>query len=354
MTIQMIPSARQQLCDLEFSVVVHTEGAEPPAHLETLLHAAQAMQPQKRSFELLGVGPEGSQVSAVASEVPLPYSYCVSREQALAQARGRWIVELRDGVTLTYPDLSFGVPVDFGVCPPFTAHNIGFGENQWTRPGQTPFEEEERAQAILRVIDRVAASRPGRPLRVADLGALEMGFAVEAARRGHDTLALEGRKSNIERFGWLQPRLELPNLTVVCDDVRNIAQHGSFDVVLCLGLLYHLDNPREVLQAIAAVTSDTLVLDTHVAIENDPDWPQPLVVNEGVPGRWYPEFAEGATLDQVALLSWASLDNPKSFWIEAEALRILLREAGFPLIFQIEDVDSRLNRHVLVAMRDRS
>jgi 2-polyprenyl-3-methyl-5-hydroxy-6-metoxy-1,4-benzoquinol methylase len=39
--------------------------------------------------------------------------------------------------------------------------------------------------------------------------------------------------------------LELENLEVRLEDVRALdpQRHGAFDVVLCLGLLYHLDAP---------------------------------------------------------------------------------------------------------------
>ena len=335
----------------EFSVIVRSEGQDPSLHRRTILAAAEAMKPQNRSFELLVVGPPDSLASLSVDEVSFDYSYCHSLQGAIDKSRGRWLLEIEDGTMLQYPDLAFEVSADSPVCPPFTAHNIGLEDGSRTRPGQIPFEQGPRALALGRILNRVAA---GRLLRVADLGALEMGFAVEVARMGHEVLALEGRQANVDRFRWLEPHLNLSRLTVVCDDVRNVASHGRFDVVLCLGLLYHLDKPCEGLEAITSVTADTLIIDTHVAIPDDPDFDEEYVakIHEGLPGRWYREFSEGTNQDDITRMAWSSLDNPLSFWLEPKALRQLLNQLGFPLVMQVQDVDSRPNRHLLVAMRD--
>jgi len=354
MSVVVNPSSRAEEAAVEFSVVVSTLGANPPLHLKTLLAAAQAMQPESRTFELVAVGPVGSAVAALESEVPFPYSYCHSIDGARAAARGRWLLELEDGTLLQRADLNFEVAAESSLCPPFTAHNIGLKNGLRTRPGQPPFEDCERMQAIGRIIDLAAATLDDGPLRIADLGALEMGFSVEAARKGHRVLALEGRQSNVDRFRWLEQHLDLPNLEVACDDVRNVSNHGAFDLVLCLGLLYHLDKPREVLEAIAAAVTHTLVLDTHVAIPNDPEAPGADALNEGLPGRWVSEFAPDTEQEDIDRLAWASLDNPASFWIQPKALSLLLNELGFPLVMRVHNVDDRPNRHFLVAIRDRS
>jgi hypothetical protein len=40
---------------------------------------------------------------------------------------------------------------------------------------------------------------------------------------------------------------------------------GQFDLVFCLGLLYHVSKPIELLEKIASVNSDILLIDTRVA-----------------------------------------------------------------------------------------
>jgi 2-polyprenyl-3-methyl-5-hydroxy-6-metoxy-1,4-benzoquinol methylase len=58
-------------------------------------------------------------------------------------------------------------------------------------------------------------------------------------------VALEGRQANLEKARFVKGILDLDHLELVLDDVRNLNKdrYGFFDVVLCLGILYHLDTP---------------------------------------------------------------------------------------------------------------
>src|SRR5262249_31490205 len=49
---------------------------------------------------------------------------------------------------------------------------------------------------------------------------------------------------------------------------------GKFDVVLFLGVLYHLPNPVQALQRVASVTNEMLILETHVDLL---DVPRPAI-----------------------------------------------------------------------------
>ena len=90
-------------------------------------------------------------------------------------------------------------------------------------------------------------------LRLADISCLEGGYAVEFARMGLDVLGVEVRDSNIAACNYVKSETDLPNLKFVKDNALNIANHGSFDVVFCCGLLYHLDNPKEFLEILSSL-----------------------------------------------------------------------------------------------------
>ena len=45
----------------------------------------------------------------------------------------------------------------------------------------------------------------------------------------------------------------------------DLTQFGTFDVVLCLGLMYHISKPVELLEKISAVNDDLLVIDTSLS-----------------------------------------------------------------------------------------
>lgn len=106
---------------------------------------------------------------------------------------------------------------------------------------------------------------------VLDVGAYDGFFSFAAERWGAervlavDTLAWERG----DRSGWpcfqlahraLDSRVETRRL-----DVHDLADAspGRFDVVLCLGVLYHLRTPLQALESLARVTGELLVLETH-------------------------------------------------------------------------------------------
>jgi hypothetical protein len=57
------------------------------------------------------------------------------------------------------------------------------------------------------------------------------------------------------------------NVEFRIDDVTriNVASYGEFDLTLCLGLLYHLEDPMGALRRLRAVTRELLVIETEVA-----------------------------------------------------------------------------------------
>ena len=181
---------------------------------------------------------------------------------------------------------------------------------------------------------------------------------------GLRALGLDVRELNIEACRYVQSQVNLPNLEFVRDDVWNIAAHGTFDAVFCCGLFYHLDRPREFLNLLSQVTKRLLILQTHFSEAKDsPSFIQPrrfrralakvlplkntgttthklsfMSRNEGLPGRWLPEFrSKRAFLDRENR-RWASWNNKQSFWIQREYLLQAMRDAGFDLV--LEQFDS--------------
>ena len=82
-------------------------------------------------------------------------------------------------------------------------------------------------------------------------------------------VGIEGREAHIEKARFVKQVLSLGGLDLFQDDVRNLSKnkYGEFDVVLCLGILYHLDVPDvfAFLEQIADVCRDIAVIDTRVA-----------------------------------------------------------------------------------------
>ena len=149
---------------------------------------------------------------------------------------------------------------------------------------------------------------------VLDIGAWDGYFSFEAERRGaRRVLATDhfcwsgpgwGTKAG---FDYAHKKLgsKVESLGI---DVPQISPQsvGSFDVVLFLGVLYHVKDPFASLEQVASVTGEMMVVETESAF--DP-FPWPLM-----------RFYEGAELN----------NDPTNFWAPNKAcLEAMFRELGF-------------------------
>lgn len=237
----------------------------------------------------------------------------------------------------------------------FTAHNIRLDDGTLTKPdvGHT-MEAYPWFVSAKRILDSVF---PGdkRHLRLADLGCLEGGYAVEFGRMGFQVLGIEVREENIAVCDYVKSKTNLPNLEFVKDNAWNIVNYGMFDVVFCCGLLYHLDKPKEFLNTISTITKRLLFLQTHFSINNfytrlpakirnvlvkvvkgqaDIHSQSRITYNEGLPGRWYTEFVDENAFSKRGQSKWASWDNRRSFWIQREYLLQAIQDVGFDLVME--------------------
>jgi 2-polyprenyl-3-methyl-5-hydroxy-6-metoxy-1,4-benzoquinol methylase len=232
----------------------------------------------------------------------------------------------------------------------WTAHDIRLADGLSTRPGGG---ETQRLRRCL----QIAADVTGRPietLRVLDLGALEGQYAVEFALHGAETVAVEGREANIEKARVARDALGLENLELRQEDVRSLsaARHGTFDVVLCLGLLYHLDadDVFPFLARLAEVCRGVLILDTHIGLRGSS-----VHTHEGheYRGVRFVEHDPRASDAQRARSLWASLDNAESFWPTRASLLRGLARAGFTSVMtaDLPVVDASRDRITFVALK---
>jgi SAM-dependent methyltransferase len=140
----------------------------------------------------------------------------------------------------------------------------------------------------------------------------------------------------------------------------NLEAHGTFDAVFCCGLLYHLDRPRELLNTIGRITRRAVILNTHFSRADEEKRrffrrPQPVTrfnlspieQNEGLRGRWYPEFASDEAMRNREAAKWSSWHNRSSFWILHEDLIHAISTAGFDMVFeQFDHLDLPLNTNL--------
>lgn len=230
--------------------------------------------------------------------------------------------------------------------PTFTAHNMRLSDGRFTFPANDLIESSGRFMSAMRTLAVFFRREDYPSTSLADLGCLEGGYSVGFARAGFKVTGIEARDRNLECCRYVERDSGLSNLRFVKDDARNVAEYGPFDVVFCCGLLYHLDQPREFLQILAGSTRRLLILDTHYAeVRVPPAYAAALsglVAHEGNVGRWYHEFAEDATDDEIRDARWSSWGNRRSFWIERTHLLQDLVEVGFDVVYEQQDTDDDL------------
>ncbi len=236
---------------------------------------------------------------------------------------------------------------------PWTAHNIRLAEGVYTI-GPEPSGDELKLRRVLQLVSDLAR-KPLAELRVLDLASLEGMYAIELAAHGAEVVAIEGREANLAKARFAAEALGLDRITWIHGDVRDLSRerHDEFDVVLCLGILYHLDAPDvfSFVERIAEVTRDLVVFDTNVAVhgherqrwngadycgerlaEHDPDAPSKV---------------------RLAAL-WSSLDNPWAFLPTLPSLVNLLARSGFACALEAllpPEPDKPIDRVTIVATK---
>lgn len=238
---------------------------------------------------------------------------------------------------------------------PWTAHNIELAPGVFTR-GAEPSGEEPKLRRVRQLVGDLAPA-PVSQLRVLDLGALEGLYGIEFALSGAEVVFIEGREPSAERIRFATEALGLDRAKVVTQDVQDltVGEHGEFDVVLCIGLLYHLDAPGvfSLIERMRSVCRGLLVLDTHIALEDDElarfadgiFWVDPhalsgvrsiTVDGRTYRGRDYREHEPDAPTEQRLQATWASLDNDTSFWPTKPSLLNALVAGGFTTVLEAE------------------
>ena len=213
-----------------------------------------------------------------------------------------------------------------------------FGRRGWGfQSVLTPEVSEVRVGRVVQWVRDFAGDPKG--LRILDLGAYEGAHSIALARLGAEVVAVEGREDNARHIHAAKERWDLDNLTVVVGDARRlVGEQGAFDVVLCLGLLYHFtaDELGPFAEALAATGCRLAIVETQVSLSGRKSF--------SYDGHTYRGREDPEVIERPA----ASLDNPVSFWLTKPSLLNLLARAGFTSI-----AEGHLpNIAVLAAFRD--
>jgi hypothetical protein len=209
----------------------------------------------------------------------------------------------------------------------------------------------------LRRILQIACDLAGKPLdqlRVLDLACLEGHYGIELAMHGAEVVGIELREANIAKARYVKDYLRLNRLTLCQDDVRNLSleKYGQFDLVICSGILYHLDAPDvfHFVRRIFDVCKRLAIFDTQIALRPGETF---TFENETYQGLWYTEHDESADRAKRLKDLWASVDNTRSFWFTAASLANFVARVGFSSFYECLNPEHALpeDRRAYVAIK---
>lgn len=85
---------------------------------------------------------------------------------------------------------------------------------------------------------------------------------------GLEVLAFDGRSENVIQARMRNPdvKFEVGNM----EDPSIIMQYGEIDVVICLGLIYHLENPFSAIRNLFSLTKKVCLIETMVSPSASP------------------------------------------------------------------------------------
>jgi SAM-dependent methyltransferase len=234
----------------------------------------------------------------------------------------------------------------------WTAHNIRLADGLYTISPEPAGDEVKLRRVTQLALDVFGGSVKGR--RVLDLACLEGMYALELAGRGADVVAIEGREANIEKARFASRALEL-GVDFQLGDVRDLSRdrHGEFDLVLALGILYHLDEPDlfEVVEQIADVCRRALIVDTGVGRGGTEELQR---AGETYRGVRLVEHATDSTEPDREQAVWSSLDNLTAVALTRPSLERLLARHGFSSVLECHvpaEPHKEVDRVTLLALK---
>ena len=184
----------------------------------------------------------------------------------------------------------------------------------------------------LEMVNQLVESRFGPRLRETsclDVGCHEGFYTMAMARQGmRRVVGMDVREINLRKARFVAEALGLANISFLpgnCEQLR-AEETGQYDLVLFLGILYHLENPMLCLRNVRSVTQELCIVETQVIDEVEGaaewgarEWTRPYqgvlaVIDES--GEFYADNRETGS-------------TPLALCPSPKALLFMLKQAGF-------------------------
>ncbi len=193
----------------------------------------------------------------------------------------------------------------------------------------TPFVFIERIFRCISDISKKSITK----ITALDLGCMEGVVSLALASWGmRRVIGVDARESHIAKALFAKDVLGLKRVDFFKRDVRALRfAPGEFDVVLALGIIYHLD-ASDIFRLLSDAfnwTNEMLIVDTHISFH-----PRECVEFNGRMywGSYYDEPQE-MSLDSSQCYYAASVGNKRSFWFTRASLLNLLSDIGYTAVY---------------------
>jgi Methyltransferase domain len=229
--------------------------------------------------------------------------------------------------TSAWPKPDGEPPRDEVIAGPWTYHVLQMANRNYRPPilryHRTTYGEDHRLKYITYFLDV-------RDCRVLEIGPFEGHHSVLLEKMGvRENIAIESREDNLNKCRRIKEKYGLNQTTFVHHDLERLYSGqetlhycGQFDLVFCLGVLYHLPDPGKAIAWFRSQSS-RLFLGTHYL---EPEEVSDCIYILG--GKTYraKKFREGGIEDPISGMS------PISLWFYEEDLIDMLKIAGYSSI----------------------
>jgi tRNA (mo5U34)-methyltransferase len=164
--------------------------------------------------------------------------------------------------------------------------------------------------------------------RALDVGCNAGFYSFELGRRGAEVLGIDIDARYLTQARWAGERFGLPNVRFARRQLYDVDPAEPFDLILFMGLLYHLRYPMLALDLLARLRPRLMVFQTLT------QGPLEVCAQTG-------EDCDFATRDRLARPDWPHLafvestfcGDPTNWWVPNRAAVLgMLRAAGFDII----------------------
>ena len=201
----------------------------------------------------------------------------------------------------------------------------------------------------LRIVQTIVDHAPENNLTVLDLGCLEGQYSLELASHGYQVTGIEGRSESYEKAEKRRRESGYENVRFFCDDVRNLSRekYGEYDIVLCLGILYHLEaeDALKLIDYVHSVCRRFAIFDTHFSFT-----PDEKIIYRGH------TYAGYSSREHDLSHPWSAIRNEFSFFFTRPSLFNAIEGAGFSSVYEClmpAAPDYPTNRATLIAIKGR-